>query len=374
MPVVSRNELEPTLERLRAAVVRRWEPFPDARAFLADRVPYAWKDVRLCGTGGYKTAEQVASPDSIKVWPYRCGNEPWCLECVNHQQWRRTQRVMERWAKCTPAGEQPRFCHIVITAPIYDAAPSWGLTASRNPRGFMDTVWRVLTELYGPGLGAHMSYQDFGEAGLARRHPHIDLTINGWTIQDGKVGELPNIGHGTVVNWTEGPDPHGKTYDELVATVERYANALHPGAQASSIYVSPLMEGYSSYQQILSYQVRELVDLRKLRYDRTGQQVGWESYKEPYETTWMPIRDWFRAFEEYCARLNLFNEESGRKLHYDYGHMTSGRIRATQRATGGLPDPHPSGCPCSRCGEWRRVFLHGGDLADWLALASPYDA
>ncbi|MFO1534843.1 MAG: hypothetical protein ABR586_04195, partial [Thermoplasmatota archaeon] len=341
---------------MREGVKRRWEPYPDARAFLADRLPQVWDQVRVCRLGTFHTSEKTDDPDRVKVWSRRCGMDPWCLECVHYQHWRRVQRTFERWAKCTPQGEQPRFSHIVITAPIYDAPESWGLKASRNPKAFMDVVWRVLTEIYGEGLGAHMSYQDHGEAGLARRHPHIDLTLNGWTVKDARVDELPYYELG------------GGGYDHFIDTIEKHANALHLGARASSLYVGAIIEGFERYHKILGYQVRELLDLRKLRYDRTGSRVGWESYKEPYDTTWMPVRDWFLAFEEYCARLRVFNGESGRKLHYDYGHMAANHIRATQAATGGKPDPHPEDCPCSRCGDWRRVFLQGGQPQDWHAL------
>jgi hypothetical protein len=376
LPVVDRAGLDTAIERLREGVKRRWEPYPDARAFLSDRLPQVWEEVRACRLQLMHTAENVDDPDQVKLWARRCGHEPWCLECTGYKHWRRVQRIQERWARCTPKGEEPRFSHLVVTAPIYDAPESWGLKASLNPKAFMDVIWRVLTDLYGEGLGAHMSYQDHGEAGLARRHPHIDLTLNGWTVKDGHVDELPYIGHGSVVNWEEGPDPTGASYTELVETVEKHANSLHLGAQATSVYVGPVIEGFSCYHKTLSYQVRELLDLKKLRYDRAASLVGWESYKEPYETTWLPVRQWFLAFEEYCARLRVFNEESGRKLHYDYGHMAANRIRATQKATGGKPEPHREGCSCSRCGEWRRVFglATSANREDWHQLASPYDA
>ncbi|MFO1532833.1 MAG: hypothetical protein ABR562_03910 [Thermoplasmatota archaeon] len=387
MPVIHRNDLDEAIANYRAAVVQRWDRYEDARQYLADHRPKIWAKVRSCGLHNFVTQAQPSDPDHIKFWAKRCDQIPWCLECVNHQHFRRRHRVFDRWAACTPAGQEPRFSHIVITAPIYakrcpacdpgdtddrpdpncqsclgrgngTSAHSWGLEASGNPRAFKEVVWRTLLEMYGEGLGAHMTYQDHGEAGLARRHPHIDLTINGYTVNGGRVDVLPYF------DFTE-------DRERVVRIVEKHAQALRLGARATSFYIGQVVEGYAPYAKILAYQVREMIDLRKLRYDRDQQLVGWESYREGHETTWMRSRDWSSAYEEYCARLRI-HMGGNNSLHSDHGHMKGKAIASTRRVTGGRPEPHREGCPCSKCGDWHRIFLHTVDATELHALSAPY--
>jgi hypothetical protein len=379
VPVVDRANIDATIEKLRADVHRRWEEHGELKAFLADHRAAEWSYVRQCRLRSYHTMQDASDSDRVKVWGHACNLLPWCLECVGRQHWRRMRDLQDKWMKCTPADQPPRFSHVVITAPVYDAAPSWGLAASKNPKLFMAIVWRALNRLLpGGGLGAHMSYQDFGERGLAARHPHIDLTLNGYRVLDGRVRKLEDDEVLPYVRVGSG----GERYADAVRIVEEEAQAIHLGARATSIYVGEPLETFARYHKILGYQVREMIDLRKLHYDASQQLVGWESYKDDHLVTWMPVKEWLAAYTEYCWRLKLFEmapcrsdgkRKTVRTLHRSFGHMADGEIGKTQRATGGQPEPHADGCPCKRCGEWRRVFLQAGDLEEWHALAGPYD-
>ncbi|MES2153924.1 MAG: hypothetical protein V4510_02200 [bacterium] len=360
MPVVASDSVEEATVALQRKVNRRWNDATHAARFLQDNLPSVWERVKTCSLT-YKRYENPLRPGETKLQPYVCNLQPWCLNCLTFAHWRRTQRTVEKFQRCTPAGEEPRFMHIVQTAPIYDAAPSWGMAASRNPTGFSSVIWKAIEEGFGPGVGGVASYQDFGEGAFVRRHPHIDMTINGWTIKDGKAMELPfyDLGGGRDGN------------DGLMAwkaNVLRQAQALHLGADATSTYFGVLVEGVARYHKILSYQLREMVDLRKIEYNAEERIVTWVSYKNA-ERTDMTVRKFMLGFHDYAARLDVFNGSSGDKLHRAHGHMANRVIRATSKAIGGKGDPHSENCGCVRCGEWVRVFGQGAHPdAEWPEL------
>ncbi|MCA1812220.1 MAG: hypothetical protein ABR562_01400 [Thermoplasmatota archaeon] len=306
------------------------------------------------------------------------GNRPNALGTGDHRLQLRASQKERAYEKAIQRLDAYSRRHSARTSGLlgYDLADCRDCS---NPFVFLNQFWEMDQPALMCRLGAHMSYQDHGEAGLARRHPHIDLTLNGYRVQDGKVSVVEDEEfHRYSRDFSLG---RGEDYARAVEIVETNAQALRLGAKATSIYVGTPLESYARYHKILSYQLREMIDLRKLRYNAEQRLVGWESYKEPYETTWLGIQDWEAAYAEYSWRLKLFESapmradgkrKSARILHRSFGHMADGEIGRTQRATRGTPEAHPDNCGCRKCGEWQRVFIEG-DLEEWHALATPYE-
>lgn len=331
---------------------RLWAPHRSLKLFLQDTMPAIWDEVRACRMTGFKESESREWPGYWKAEPvWSCHQIPWCLQCVKADSVRRTLTALNRFANCTPAGKQPRFIHLVQNAPIKYDGPEhtwpddvgWGKEASHDLAGFRQVVMRAVEDHYGPGCGAIASYHDFGERAFAKRHPHIDLTLNGWAIRDGKPAALPRL------------DLTGRGYarwmESITAAASRFRIDAQPGPR--SLDVSGVMVGAWSYYGVLKYQMRQIVDLRKIDYSRERREVRWISYKPPYPRQRFTVNDFLAGLLEYQVRLGAFGERDPQQLHAAMGHMAKGRpYRAANAIFQGDDIPHGKRCPCRTCGDW----------------------
>lgn len=243
----------------------------------------------------------------------------------------------------TPRGRVPRFYHVVQTAHHSEDGNGWGVKASQDLEAFGRIVWSALREWFGDGIGAIMSYQDFGERGFAKRHPHMDLTMNGYAVRDG------------VVRTVNPPDLTGRGFDRWCETVMKYARTLDLTAYVNDVDFTGPVHGHRDYHGVLKYQMREMVDLRKLEYDRGSRTVWWWSYKDSTRTP-LPADVFVERLDEYRQRLDL-------ELHRHYGHLAKRKVRATANVVGGEPIPHGDHCPCSECGDWFRIDLTDEEIS-----------
>jgi hypothetical protein len=344
MTVVERDALIPQIRRQQAAAIREWGKHRSLQRFLADHYPEEWDSIRTCRTGYYKTYQNQDVETLFKANAVACHKLPFCIMCVRAEAARRTRKVQDKFAVCTPAGKQPRFVHIVQVAPIYADGTGWGTAASKNITAFGKIVFEALKETYGEGIGAVLSYQDFGERGFAKRHPHMDLTLNGWMLQDGKPVPTPRIqlvGSGR------------RKWDERIVA---RAQSLQLGAERGSCDFGVPRKGFRAYAGILKYQLREMVDLTKLRYSRDDQVIWWRDSKRGTETR-IACQDFRAGLEDYRQRLGVWGAKPAQNLHKGYGHMAKGSINKTKQIMGGSPLKHREACPCATCGDWDRVFL-----------------
>ena len=341
-PVVKRQGIPAEENRRRSLVTQTWGRHRELQAFLGDHFPNEWRDIQRCGLR-FKTYESRDRPGYYKLLPYSCHHVPLCINCTRMEAVRRVHSTLDNFNRCTPKGKQPVFVHIVQTAPIYADGGGWGNEASRDIPKFSKLVWQTLVEHYGEGIGCVMSYQDFGERCFAKRHPHLDLTLNGWSLTDGKPTRTPTI------------DLTGKGRKHWDDAITARATRFRVDAQRGNPDFTPPIEGNRAYYRVLKYQMRELVELRKLGYSRSQGKVWWMSYKEnrrePFTT-----QDFLAGLTEYQTRLGAW-VKGAPSLHRAFGHLAKRSITKTQAAMEGAPIPHGTGCPCSQCGDWDRVFL-----------------
>lgn len=344
MPVVYREGLPSLIREQQQRAVQEWAKYRPLQRFLQDHFTTQWAKIRHCGTGYYRTYENVMRPGRYKAVQASCHQLPFCILCVRVARYRRLMTAMDQFHRCTPKGEQPRFIHIVQTAPLTDDGEGWGMTASQDLKAFGGVVWRTLVDHFGDGIGAVMSYQDFGEQGFAKRHPHMDLTLNGWRLEDSQAVKTPRI------------DLTGSGRRRWDESFVKHAQSVEIGARRGNLDVTGVRIGVQAYWKILQYQMRELVDLRKLDYDRDKQLVYWKSYRDGQRQK-MTAGDFVCGLYEYRNRLGVWGAKPSQNLHRRYGHLSKRTINQTQRKMDGVEQKHRKNCPCIQCSDWDRVFL-----------------
>lgn len=363
--VVGRDELPALVERTVEGHVREWSRHRALQRFLRDHAPLEWEAITRCRMA-YKTLESTQHPGRFKIAPaYACWRLPYCFLCARASTARRVHAALDQLHRCTPRGQEPRFIGIVQTAPIYGKGEGWGVAASQDLTAFGVIVWETIQEFYGDGLGAIMSYQDFGERAFAKRHPHWDLTLNGWRLGANGPEHTPLV------------DFRGGGRARWDAAIVQRARRLDPEPSRGNLHVL-WRTGIPSYRSLLWYKMREMVDLRKIRdYDRASQSlvwVGYESRRRPQVHQKFAVIDFLAGLAEYRSRLGQWpeGEDEGMEIHRRFGHLSKRLIRKTQEAMDGVPLPHGPDCPCSECGDWERVFLDDVDPDGWQRrLADP---
>jgi len=339
--VVKRDGVRDDIRRRRAEDAAYRRRFATAERFVQDHYPEEWERVRTCRQN-FRIWESVERPGIYKVTPYACWNVPYCVVCTRSRNHQRAQAGLDRFNRATPAGQTASFVHVVVTAPAVANGEGWGWKASQDVPGFASVVRKALEDVYGAGLGGIMSYQDFGERAFAKRHPHMDLTLNGWLVEESSFKPLPRI------RLERGG------YDRVAQATARRAQAFQLDATPSNVDFSARILGVEAYYRVLRYQMRELVDFRKTHYSPTKQTVEWLSYKNAKrERFTVPA---FKAgYVEYRYRLGL---EGGVRveLHRGFGHLSKKSLPDTEKLVGGSPLPHGRACPCSECEDWERRF------------------
>lgn len=366
MTVVTRDELPALVQQTVRGHVAEWGRHRALQRFLRDHAPLEWDAITRCRMA-YKTLESTTRPGHYKIAPsHACWRLPYCIHCTRASTARRVAKALDQLHRCTPRGKQPRFIGIVQTAPIKDGK-GWGVQASEDLKGFGAVVWETIQEFYGEGLGAVMSYQDFGERAFAKRHPHWDLTLNGWRLGPDGAETTPLFdftGRGR------------RRWDRQVAV---RALRLAPVARRGNVHVL-WREGIPAYRSLLWYKMREMVDLRKIKsYDRSSATLTWVGYasrRRPTVRQQFGVVEFLAGLAEYRSRLGQWPEEGdqGMEIHRRYGHLAKNRIRAAQDAFDGEPLPHGRDCPCSECDDWERVFLDDVDPDGWRRRLADPDA
>jgi len=345
--ILRRDQIGPHQRAWRAWVAaekRRWETRNRYQTFLRHHVPGVAPVVEAC----YSRLQWYQSVDrsgEFKWNPVGCNQQPWCIFCMKREENRRVMKTFDRFHRCTPALEQPRFIHVVQTASLTEDGKGFGLAASRDIAGFGQVVWAVLREMYGEGIGAVMSYQDFGERGFAKRHPHMDLTLNGWRLGTVGAEHTPRV------------ELRSGGYERWQATYVAAALRMDPEARQGNFQVRAVREGTEAYYRMLRYQMREMVDLRKLEYDPHKGVVYWHEYQDARRQRF-EVAEWKAGLAEYQWRLRRWgsDDEPEIRLHRYYGILSDRQVRRTQKAMGGVSLPHGDRCPCAECGDWERVY------------------
>ena len=340
-------------EETRTRAADNWRRFPDLQRFLRDHYPVQWERIQQC-TQEFKTYESRDTPGQFKLAPFRCHEEPFCINCVRAKTAQRVHKNLDYFHRCTPNGRKPRFIHIVQTAPVYHDGriftdqSGWGVQASYDPKKFAGIVWDTLREFYGDGIGAALAYQDFGERAFAKRHPHIDLTLNGWKLEDEKAVPIPYYDFSRV----------GTTrWDEAIRS---RATRFRLDADYGNVHFGKESHSIAGYYGTMWYSNRELVDLRKIAYgSKESGKVYWRNYKTSHREEFQ-VRDFMAGLAEYGWRLGQWtyaDDDNAMSLYNRHGHMAKGSTRKTMALMGGSKLPHGENCPCSSCGEWERVDI-----------------
>lgn len=317
---------------------------PDVLRYLQDHNLPAYNRVKACRTKARVARDR--STGRYKVRLYGCHVEPWCIVCEHEAKWRRVAKAFDRFHACTPAGKEPRFAHIVMTAPIFPDGKGWGRFVKEDPKLLRDVAWKVTRTAYGDGAGAFMSYQDFGEQAFARLHPHLDFTLNGWSLRDGRAVQTPiySLKGGGSQRWAE------RARQEIVA------RWLLPDAEAvSNLNIQAFVTGIPAYIGAMAYQLRGLVDPRKMTYDRARQVIYWSSYRDNTRAK-MTVPEFQEGLIDYQRRLGAFGDRQTKGLHVAVGHMADRSLKATAKAMGSVERDHRRGCSCSECNDWEVVF------------------
>lgn len=345
-----RDQAQLAIREGQEATRKAWAPFHSLKKFLYDYYPRELERISRCSMS-FELVESPQRPGYVRRRPRRCTRVPLCILCVKSSHWRRIRQTQDQLAQVTPKGHTPRLYHIVIDSSLKPDGSGWGVKASRDLEAFGRVVWRSLEDIFGEGLGAAMSYQDFGEKGFAKQFPHMDLTMNGYAILDGQAKPIPRV------------DLTGRGVERVKNTVLGHAATIDVAADWTDVNFQGPWESFRSYYDVLKYQTRELVDLRKLEYDRGNNLVWWWSYKDNTRTP-LPVREFVNRLDEYQERLGQWIGEEGRKqLHRTYGHMAKRTIAKTARMVGGEPIPHGDDCLWSCCGDWFNVRLDDEEVA-----------
>lgn len=327
-----------------------WGRHPDAKRLIRE-----WVAADRPGLGvalaecrrSYSVEKSVSAADKFALRSRSsCRWLPWCIPCTRAAVWGRVRRVEDAFSRCTPPGEKVRCCHMVFSAPLTPGGEGWGATAMRKLGGFFSAVYDTVKDVFGAGVGGWASYQDFGEVPFTKKAPHVDLTLNGWMVEGGvlvRVREL-DIARGEKQRLNE-------AYARR-ATKFGFDLADRPG----NSWVGPVREGLSAVRGTVAYQVRELVDLRKVRYPEGSRRVGWENYKDG-SVDWLPddrFCGWYREYED------RVRPHESNHVHRGFGFM-AGRLRGRVARLGFRDEAvaHEAGCACRECDDWERVVEAG---------------
>ncbi|MCA1818507.1 MAG: hypothetical protein LC620_00380 [Halobacteriales archaeon] len=357
--VVRAEGVNGAVRRLKAEHRGEMARHPHVMRFLHDHMPAIHAKVAACRNRP-RVAQDVVRWDRYKVRLYGCHVEPWCVACTNEAKWRRVAAAIDAFHACTPAGKQPRFAHVVMTAPIFDDGKGWGRFARENLKAFRDITWKTTKAAFGPGIGGLLSYQDFGEKPFLKGHPHMDYTINGWTLEASEPTKTPE--------YTLKGGGHQKWVHRVQAAVAaRWL--LPPNEGTTNFRIQPFVTGVPEYVGVLAYQLRELVDVRKLEYDRTRQLVYWKSYRDNTRTK-LTVPEFFEGLRDYQRRLGEWGRHQAASLHVATGHMARRTIGITATAMGSEERNHRRGCHCGDCTEWELVTPQEDGTYDFDPWAS----
>lgn len=328
MGIVKEQGIDAEANRLKLLAKNEKRRFVTQREYIEDRVADVYHEVLECSTD-CKVQWSQDRPGVRKVSLLRCGEVPWCVLCTATAEWKRVNNAVRALVRTTPAGKNPRFTHMFMTAPhpgpdAEDWDGAWGKEACQDPKWFKRVVFETIKEAYDLDVGAVMAYQDFGEHAFAKRHPHCDFVVNGWALNDGVVKATP-------VLWMKGG---GR--ERLQETLLQKVRKKVPEATQGNYHTKRTYMGKGFLRESLKYSVREMVDIRKMEYKRDRQVVYWKNYKENRQVK-MTVLEFEVGLAEYQARLKQWPSDGGpsAELVTRHGFMSDRRIGATQALVGG---------------------------------------
>lgn len=340
--VVNANSLQATIRTLKAEHQAERAKHPHAERYLRDYHPEIANKLAACRTKARVVPDEL-NGDRFRVRLYPCHVEPWCFACVNEAKHKRAQQALEKFQRCTPNGKQIRLGHIVQTAQLREDGTGWGLGASHRVKDFQQVIWKSTRDAYGPGIGIYASYQAFGERAFGKLHPHIDFTINGHTLDDDNhpqqtpFYDLTNGGHEKWVN---------RTREHVAARF-----LIDHSKIETNFKIQRFVTGIPAYYRAMLYQLREMVDVRKMSYDRTNRLVYWANYKLNVRER-MTVDQFQEGLNDYQIAVGTWGDQQCKRLHVPYGHLADRNITATEKAMGGKTPAHRRGCSCGECNEW----------------------
>ncbi len=362
MARVKRAGVAANVNDRRNAIIKEWGKHRSLQQYLADRCPNEWAEIRECKTGYYSVQEDNLQPGSHRVSAEQsCHQIPWCIMCVSDEESRRRRDTINLLHRCTPGNDEPLAGHFVLESMIRnDDGTGWGNQAANDLPRFFQATGELLEEIYGEGIGWKGSYQHFGERPFKKDNPHIDFTLNGWRLQDGKPVKVQRLN----IRGKGGADDLMRIQKRVLS---RHFNDVEVTLPMHLGKFVPL----DRYHNALKYQLREMVDLRQIRYSRQERKIWWIDYNTkrrlPYE-----IPEFEAGIAAYQIRYGQWGYEPEQELHRGMGHMAKGNAKKTQTSMGGKERQHPRNCACKHCGDWQRVFIEEAMDAVTAAKPLPY--
>ena len=358
--IVGAAGIRSAIQSLKAAHRSEAQRHCDVLHYLRDHDPTVYAKVRACRTKARVARDRMTGRYKVRL--YGCHVEPWCIACEHEAKWRRVGKVLERFQACTPAGRQPRFAHIVMTAALREDGAGWGRFAKEDPKAFRELTWKVTKSAYGEGAGAYMTYQDFGERAFSKVHPHLDFTLNGWSLDaDDRPVLTPtySLKAGGSQRWMD------------AVRREVVARWLLPDDEAvSNLNIQAFITGAKPYARILAYQLRGLVDVRKMTYERGRQLVYWSSYRDNTRAR-MTVQEFHDGLADYQRRLGPFGDHQAKTLHVGMGHLADRRLKTTAKQMGSVEPDHRRGCFCYACADWELLHPNEeGEYDPWMPVNS----
>lgn len=308
---------------------------------------------------------------AIKVISLPCRQRPFCFRCNERETNLRVHRTFDALWACKPAAKPPLMFHMVQTAPLvfpslddYERRQrlqpgtlaaegwpeptepeGWAVHASRDIDAFFQVIWRSCLDFFGEGIGGKFSYQHFGSKGPHKTHPHIDFTMNGWRLLDGKAIplKLPDLRRGDLQRWQRIVMDHSR---EMGGPF--YSNPGH-------VFFGQRFDNIPGYYPILSYQLRELWEFDSVSYP-APKTLRWHSYKGGWHD--YAEGDLYRHMMDYQKQFGKWGGGQAATLHRLFGHMAKGQVAKTMAAIGGVKRPHKKFCVCNICQDWYPIIAN----------------
>lgn len=342
------DELEALLADMREAHRQAWLDYPEVWAFLKDHFPGA-NIVKGCRTA-YDVAAPQGSERSIRVILRGCDLVPWCPACLDRHNRANAGRLMgDIMGRYTPHGAPVRFLSGAFSCRLSARLEGWGMTARERVADLKDTVRRFLLDAIGEGYGASLAYHDIGESGFAKPNPHVDVIVNGYALRGRGVEEVDHL------DYTHGGKArYGRMWMEHIKRTFPLADE-----REWDFRLTPNADADTNPWTTIRYHVRELADLRKLQYDAHRQVVSWESEREQFTNSELPVARFLAELRSYFRRTG---GPKGTVLRSRVGHFSQGAKRDVTARFGRREPRHPSSCTCIRCNGLER---RPGGLVGW---------
>ena len=286
----------------------------------------------------------MAAPESGVLRGRYCNERPWCIRCNDRETRRRVAAALSAAQRVVPKGQKPWIRRFVVTAPTGD--DDWGWRAVKDPGRMFAYAKDFLEWVFGKGIGGIFSLHWMGEEGPVKPHPHIDGFLVDQTFLDGEVRRLRSVSFDKA--WQEERD------EAMIRAAQRAYGGLitRPG----DFWLGHAKQGIRVIRPEIMYQMRELMDPRKIRYGpQAPGRVGWRSYKGRgfLKVRWSTVD----AFEAGVAKMGQVlrpwgGAGRGSQWHRGVGFMAKSAIQRTQDAVGGEERVHWRGCVCVVCRDF----------------------